>query len=221
MSTSYQAIIWDFGGVITSSPFEAFARYEQQNNLPENFIRGVNATDPDTNAWARFERSEIDAAAFDAAFRTEAQAKGHDVPGADVLALLAGDIRPQMLAALDALKARGYRLACITNNVKIGSDTASNPGMARTQEKADAVAQVMRRFEHVIESSEVGVRKPDPAIYEMACAKLGVTPQDCIFLDDLGINLKPARAMGMGTVKVVSASQALADLAALLGHEVV
>lgn len=219
MSTGYQAIIWDFGGVITSSPFEAFARYEKQNKLPENFIRSINATDPDTNAWARFERSDIDAAAFDAAFRAEAQAKGHDVPGSDVLALLAGDIRPEMLAVLDGLKSRGYRLACITNNVKLGSDTPSNPGMARTQEKADAVAQVMRRFEHVIESSQIGVRKPDPAIYQMACDKLALSPQDCIFLDDLGINLKPARAIGMGTVKVVSAAQAIADLAALLGHE--
>lgn len=215
MTQNYQAVIWDFGGVITSSPFEAFKAYEQENALPTDFIRTINATDPDTNAWAQFERSDIDAARFDAAFREEALARGHDVPGADVLALLAGSLRPEMIAVLDGLKGRGYRLACITNNVKTGSGA----GMARTQEKADAVAEVMTRFEHVIESAEVGVRKPQPKIYHMACDKLGVTPAQCVFLDDLGINLKPARAMGMGTVKVLSAAQAIDDLSALLGHE--
>ena len=215
----YKAIIWDFGGVITSSPFEAFNRYEAAQNLPENFIRSINATNPDTNAWARFERSDIDAAEFDSAFRSEALAAGHDVPGRDVLALLAGDIRPEMVAVLDGLKARNYRLACITNNVKTGNDDAPNPGMAREPKKAAQVADVMARFELVIESSVEGVRKPDPAIYQLACNKLELNANACVFLDDLGINLKPARAMGMGTVKVLSAAQAIADLAALLGHE--
>ena len=215
----YKAIIWDFGGVITSSPFEAFNRYEAAQGLPENFIRSINATNPDSNAWARFERSDIDAPAFDTAFRDEALAAGHDVPGRDVLALLAGDIRAEMVAILDGLKARGYRLACITNNVKTGNDDAPNPGMAREPKKAAQVADVMARFELVIESSLEGVRKPDPAIYQLACNKLGLSADDCVFLDDLGINLKPARAMGMGTVKVLSAAQAIADLATLLGHD--
>lgn len=217
---NYKAVIWDFGGVITSSPFEAFNRYEAANNLPENFIRMINAQNPDTNAWARLERSDIDAAEFDAAFRSEALAAGHDVPGADVLALLAGHVRPEMVAVLDGLKARGYRLACITNNVKTGTGDAPNPGMAREPEKAKEIAEVMTRFEMVIESSVEGVRKPDPAIYHLACDRLGLAAGDCVFLDDLGVNLKPARAMGMGTVKVVSAVQAIADLAALLGHDV-
>ena len=215
MQENYQAVIWDFGGVITSSPFEAFNRYEAANELPENFIRMINSSNPDNNAWARFERSEIDATAFDTLFRDEALAAGHDVPGADVLALLAGDIRPEMVAVLDGLKARGYRLACITNNVKTGSGA----GMARSREKADAVAAVMTRFEKVIESAEVGVRKPQPEIYQMACAQLGLEAAQCVFLDDLGINLKPARAMGMGTVKVLNSAQAIDDLAELLGHE--
>jgi len=216
----YKAIIWDFGGVITSSPFEAFNRYEAAQSLPENFIRGINATNPDTNAWARFERSDIDATEFDSAFRSEALAAGHDVPGRDVLALLSGDIRPEMVAVLDGLKVRNYRLACITNNVKTGNDDAPNPGMAREPKKAAQVADVMARFELVIESSVEGVRKPDPAIYQLACSKLGLNADACVFLDDLGINLKPARAMGMGTVKVLSAAQAIADLATLLGHDV-
>lgn len=216
---AYKAIIWDFGGVITASPFEAFNRYEAAQDLPNDFIRTINAQNPDTNAWARFERSDIDTTEFDTAFRAEALALGHDVPGSDVLALLAGDIRPEMVAVLDGLKARGYRLACITNNVKTGADETPNPGMAREPKKAAAIADVMARFEMVIESSIEGLRKPDPAIYQLACDKLGLQAHDCVFLDDLGINLKPARAMGMGTVKVLSAAQAIADLAALLGHE--
>ena len=212
---NFQAVIWDFGGVITSSPFEAFNRYETANGLPENFIRSINSTNPDDNAWALFERSEIDAAAFDTAFLQEAEARGHSVRGADVLALLAGDVRPEMVAVLDRLKADGYRIACITNNVKTGSGA----GMARTDEKAAQVSGVLARFEHVIESSEVGIRKPDPAIYLMACDKLGVAPEDCIFLDDLGINLKPARALGMATIKVAAAAPAIAELSALLGRD--
>lgn len=211
----FQAVIWDFGGVITSSPFEAFNRYEAAKGLPENFIRSINSTNPDDNAWALFERSEIDAAQFDTAFLQEAEARGHSVRGADVLALLAGDVRPEMVAVLDRLKADGYRIACITNNVKTGSGA----GMARNVEKAEEIQQVLARFEHVIESSVVGVRKPDPAIYLMACDKLGVEPRDCIFLDDLGINLKPARALGMATIKVAAAAPAIEELASLLGHQ--
>ena len=212
---NFQAVIWDFGWVITSSPFEAFNRYEAAKGLPENFIRSINSTNPDDNAWALFERSEIDAAQFDTAFLQEAEARGHSVRGADVLALLAGDVRPEMVAVLDRLKADGYRIACITNNVKTGSGA----GMARNVEKAEEIQQVLARFEHVIESSVVGVRKPDPAIYLMACDKLGVEPRDCIFLDDLGINLKPARALGMATIKVAAAAPAIEELASLLGHQ--
>lgn len=221
VANSYKAVIFDFGGVITSSPFEAFNRYEAAHDLPENFIRTINATNPDKNAWALFERSAIDAAAFDEAFRAEAIAAGHNVGGADILALLAGDVRPEMVAIVDGLKARDYRIACITNNVKTTADTVdgANPGMARNAEKAAEIAAIMQRFEIVIESSVEGVRKPDPAIYQMACSRLGLAAEDCIFLDDLGINLKPARTMGMGTVKVLNAAQAIADLSALLGHE--
>ncbi|NJR77259.1 HAD-IA family hydrolase [Sphingomonas corticis] len=202
-------VIFDFGGVITSSPFEAFARLERERGLPADFIRRVNATDPDANAWARFERAEIDAAGFDAAFASEARVLGHELRGEDVLALLAGDIRPRMVHALDWLKAHGYRIGCITNNVPSGEGA----GMARTAEKATAVAAIMQRFDHVIESSKVGIRKPDPAIYRMMCDHLGKAPEQCVYLDDLGINCKPAAALGMLAIKVTGEAQALGDLA--------
>ncbi len=210
---SFSAVIWDFGGVITSSPFDAFNRYESARGLPHGFIRQVNARDQDRNAWARFERSEIDAAAFDTAFAAEARALGHDVRGAEVIALLAGDIRPAMVAALDRCRAQGLRLGCITNNAHVGD----GPGMTADPAKAAAVAAVMTRFDHVIESSRAGVRKPDPRIYAMMCETLGLAPAACIYLDDLGINCKPAAAMGMTAIKVSGEAQALGELSRLLG----
>ena len=202
------AVIFDFGGVLTSSPFEAFAGYEAERGLPAGLLRAVNATNPDSNAWARFERAEIGSEAFDAEFLKESAALGYPVRGADVLPLLAGKLRPRMVAALKACKAR-YKLGCITNNV---------PGLrhvnART-DQADAIREVMAFFDEVIESSLVGVRKPDPRIYRMMCDALQVAPEACIYLDDLGINCKPAAAMGMKAIKVVSEEQALADLSAL------
>jgi putative hydrolase of the HAD superfamily len=203
------AVLWDFGGVILTSPFEAFARYEAEVGLPIGFLRTVNATNPDANAWAKLERSEVDAAGFAALFEQEALALGGEVSGARVLDLLAGDLRPEMVAALRSVKAAGYRTACLTNNIASSSDGPAN--------RRQHVDEVMALFDAVVESSKVGVRKPEPRFYEIACATLGVEPVDCVFLDDLGINLKPARAMGMTTIKVEDPAVALAELSAVLG----
>lgn len=207
------AVIFDFGGVITSSPFEAFNRLEAQRGLPNDFIRRVNATNPDDNAWARFERAEIDADAFASAFAAESAALGHRVDGGDVIACLSGDIRPAMVRAIDRLISAGLATGCITNNVPAGD----GPGMAGNPEKAQAIAAIMARFDHVIESSKAGVRKPDPRIYAMMCDALVVNPRQCVYLDDLGINCKPAAAMGMTAIKVAGEGQALADLSSATG----
>jgi putative hydrolase of the HAD superfamily len=213
---SITTVIFDFGGVITASPFEAFNRLEATRGLPHDFVRRVNATNPDDNAWAKFERAEIDAAAFDSLFAEEARALGHELEGGAVLAVIAGAVRPAMVAALDMLKAKGFRIACITNNVPGGKMGIKGAGMTRSEEAAIEVADIMARFEHVIESSKAGVRKPDPAIYLMMCEKLGVEPGECVYLDDLGINCKPASQLGMKAIKVTSGEQALADLSAAL-----
>jgi putative hydrolase of the HAD superfamily len=201
-----QAVLWDFGGVILTSPFEAFNRYEHQHDLPTDFIRSVNAADPHTNAWALLERSEIGPEEFDTRFADESEARGHRVPGSDVLGLLSGDIRPEMVTALDLVIRRGLATACLTNNV-LGGDAPTE------------VAAVMAKFDHIVESSKIGVRKPEPRFYEIACELVGVEPANCVFLDDLGINLKPAAAMGMTTIKVVGAEQAIQDLEAVLDIE--
>ena len=213
----YTHVIFDFGGVITASPFEAFNRLEEERGLPRDFVRRVNATNPDNNAWAKFERADIDAATFDTLFAEEARALGHELQGEAVLAVIAGAVRPAMVAALDTLKAQGFTIACITNNVPGGKMGIKGAGMTRSEEAAVEVADIMARFTHVIESSKAGVRKPDPAIYLMMCEKLGVEPASCIYLDDLGINCKPASQLGMHAIKVTSGEQALADLSAALG----
>jgi len=207
-----KVVLWDFGGVLTTSPFEAFTRFEQDNDLPTDFIRSINATNPDDNAWAQFESNAIDADAFDEAFAIESKAKGFEVRGKAVLALLSGDIRPNMVSALKQIKTM-YRVGCITNNVKSGQGA----GMARSSQKAAAIAEAMALFDVVIESSLVGIRKPNPKIYQMACEAMDVTPEDALFIDDLGINLKPAKALGMQTIKVLNENQALADLELALG----
>ncbi len=211
-SSLLRAVFWDFGGVVLTSPFEAFNRFEREQGIPLDTIRTINATNPDDNAWARFERSDIDAAAFDEAFALDARAAGHQIRGAQVLALLRGDIRPEMVRALDQVRAAGYLMACLTNNMSGGdgrTDVAADP-------RQNEINAVMARFHAVIESSKVGVRKPEPRFYEIACETLGVAPTECVFLDDLGINLKPAAAMGMKTIKVMSAHQALAELSSIL-----
>ncbi len=203
----WQAVIWDFGGVLTTSPFEAFNRYEAENDLPTDFIRTVNSKNGDTNAWALFERAEIDGEAFDELFRRESAALGHEVRGRDVLTLLSGDLRPAVIDALKVCKSK-VKTGCITNNVPTGNGAS----MSHNKTKAKAAGEVFALFDHVIESSKLGIRKPDPRIYALMCEALDVEPSACIYLDDLGINLKPARAMGMTTIKVSSEQGLLRDL---------
>ena len=210
-----EAVIWDFGGVFTTSPFDAFNRYERERGLPHDIIRSINSVNPDSNAWAKIERSDVDAATFDRLFADEAKALGHDIRGADVLALLSGDLRPRVVAAFKACKAR-FKVGCITNN----APTGKGAGMSSSSEKAQQIADVFGLFDHVIESSKAGVRKPDPRIYLMMCDALRVKPEACVYLDDLGINLKPAREMGMTTIKVLSEEQLLQDLARTVGMDV-
>jgi len=208
VSTPITAVLWDFGGVILSSPFEAFNRFENDRGLPPDIIRKLNSTHPDSNAWAQFERNEISAHEFDSVFAAEASALGYEIRGSEVLGLLRGDIRPEMVQALDLVRAAGYKTACLTNNMTGGDGLTARPSSERERE----IDLIMEKFGAVVESSKVGCRKPETRFYEMACELLEVEPVQCVFLDDLGVNLKPAAAMGMATIKVLSADQALRDL---------
>lgn len=204
-----EAVVFDFGGVLTTSPFEAFARFETERGLPIDIIRRTNAANHLENAWARFERAEVDIDTFDKLFAAESLALGAEVRGRDVLPLLQGDLRPEMVEALKRIKAQ-FKTGCITNNLPanaIGSMTG----------RSLYIAEVMVLFDHVIESAKIGLRKPDPRIYQLMVETLKVDPKKCVYLDDLGVNLKPTREMGMTTIKVTSSAQAIAELEAATG----
>jgi len=207
-----EAVIWDFGGVFTSSPFEAFNRLEAELGAPKDHIRRVNATNHHDNAWALFERNEIDAARFDELFLEESTALGFPIRGRDVLPKLSGELRPRMVAALKTCK-QHFKVGCITNNVV----STHSPGQNEPQRAAGAMGLVMPFFDAIVESSKAGVRKPDPRIYVMMCELLGVQPQACVYLDDLGINCKPAHQLGMTAIKVVDVDQTLAELSRATG----
>lgn len=211
-SLQLQAILWDFGGVFTTSPFENFNKLEEELGAPRDFIRQVNSTNPDNNAWAQFESNSVSLDDFDELFADESEALGFRVDGKAVINVLSGDLRPRMVEVLKICK-QNYKVACITNNVRAGK----GPGMNQNTEKANQVGKVMDLFDAIIESSVVGIRKPNPAIYQLACQALEVTPNDCAFLDDLGINLKPAKELGMATIKVLGEEQAISDLSKLTG----
>ncbi|CAN5671605.1 HAD-IA family hydrolase [soil metagenome] len=217
-----RAVLFDFGGVILSSPFEAFAQYEEAHGLPDGFLRRVNATDPDSNAWARLERNEVGLEEFCSLFEAEARARGGEVVAADVLGCLRGDLRPAMVEAVRRCAAR-LKTGLLTNNVvtvraeAMGAPEAAASRDEATPDELDPHVAVLELFDVIIESSVVGVRKPDPAFYERACAELDIAPTEAVFLDDLGVNLKPARAMGMTTIKVGDPDAAITELEQAVG----
>jgi putative hydrolase of the HAD superfamily len=207
---SVSAVIFDLGGVLTESPIRSFTAYEREAGLPEGLIVRLNSTDPHTNAWARFERNELDVAGFSAAFEAEARAAGHEVEAARVLEALRGELRPSMVAAVRRLRDAGLPLGLLSNNVA-------------PMERTGPLGELLGLFDAIVESSVEGVRKPEPEIYERALTRLSdavgrrIAAADCAYLDDLGINLKPARALGFSTVKVVEPWAALAELSELVG----
>jgi len=204
-----RAVIFDLGGVIAPSPIEAFRDYERAQGLPHRFISEVIVASGDHGAWARLERGELDLVGFGAAFEQECADAGQAVAADDMLACLhASDgPHPAMLTAVARIRAEGLKTAALTNNW-IPTDQAPTTSSRMPLDEI---------FDVVVESHREGLRKPDPRIYELTCERLGVAPTETAFLDDLGVNLKPARAMGMFTIKVDDPHDALAELEAALG----
>ena len=211
-----KAVFWDFGGVITSSPFEAFNNFEKDNNLPVDFLRQVNSTNPNNNAWAKLERSEVSLDEFDFLFEEESSNLGHTVKGKEVIALLQGQVRPEMVKALQKIQGNLIQ-ACLTNNIQSLKEETFEEGNVSVSGKHDVI---MELFDFVIESSKVNLRKPDPAFYKMACEKARIEPSEAVFLDDLGINLKPAKILGMETIKVINSTDALQELQQLISIKI-
>ncbi len=212
-----RAVFWDFGGVITSSPFDSFNIYEKEHKIPKDFIRTINSTNPHVNAWAKLERDEIDQEEFDSLFAAESKKMGYAIPGKEVLALLKGQIRPEMVNALRTIKDKLIQ-GCLTNNIQPMEDQQLEKNNSAI---SGAHQEIMKLFDFVFESSKENVRKPDPNFYKLACQRGNVKPNEVIFLDDLGINLKPAKALGMKTIKVVKADKALQELQYLLDFPII
>ncbi|MGH9184699.1 MAG: HAD-IA family hydrolase [Acidimicrobiales bacterium] len=198
-----RAALFDFGGVLTASPFEQFARYEASADLPPGFVRRLNGTNPDTNAWAQFERGQIEVDEFCALFESEARAAGGTIEARAVLACLEVEPRPMMLEAVRRCHER-LKTALLTNTTVVHSADG----------RLDPLGEL---FDLVIESTRVGVRKPETRFYELALEQLDVAADEAVFLDDLGVNLKPARDMGMVTIKVDDPEAAIAELEAAVG----
>jgi putative hydrolase of the HAD superfamily len=206
---AWRAVIFDLGGVVMPSPLDAFRAYEARHGLPHRFLSEVVVSGGDHGAWSRFERGELDAAGFAAAFEAECGAAGGRVEVRDLLAAIAagGGPHPVMLEALGRIRAHGLRTAALTNNWP--ADDGSAMG--------DRHPELAASFDVVVESAIEGLRKPDPRVYELTCARLDVRPDEAVFLDDLGVNLKAARALGMATIKVVDPADAIGELASILG----
>jgi putative hydrolase of the HAD superfamily len=201
-------VLFDMGGVVMDSPLHAIARYERARGLPPNAINRAIAAAGETGAWARLERGELTVAAFCAPFEAECRAHGVEVDGSGVMAAIAeaGVARPAMLEAIRRIRARGLRVGALTNNWR------------REGPDDDVIPHRLRaHFDVFVESRVVGLRKPDPRIYTLACRELGVEPARTAFLDDIGRNLKSARELGMATIKVGDPGQALRELGGLLG----
>lgn len=203
-----EAVIFDLGGVIFPSPFEAFDIYDGRNGLGIGTTRALIRTSSETGAWAALERGELTTSQFYTALEDEATARGFKIDASQVMATIgeSSGARPEMVAAVHQLRGNGFKVGALTNNWATDQGHSTPTGLDQ-----------MNMFDTVVESAKAGMRKPDPRIYELACRRLGVEPPSCVFLDDLGINLKPAKAMGMTTIKVVDHRVALRELGSAVG----
>jgi putative hydrolase of the HAD superfamily len=204
---SIRAVIFDLGGVVLGSPLHAIAAYEREAGLPAGFVNRVVADTAPGGAWSRLERGELAMEAFFDAFETDCRKAGEAICARTMMGHIAAAAAPRepMLDAIRRIRARGLAVAALTNNWDTGD--GESLGATRMQE----------HFDVVIESRREGLRKPDPRIYELCCARLDVAPAEAVFLDDIGSNLKTARALGMTTIKVDDPARALAELERTLG----
>ncbi|MDJ0847340.1 MAG: HAD family phosphatase [Myxococcota bacterium] len=202
----FGAVIFDLGGVVLGSPLHAIAAYERELEIPAGFINRVVVDTGPGGAWSRLERGELSLDAFYPAFESDCREAGRDISARAMMERMAAASapRPAMLGAVRRIRDRGLKTAALTNNWE-------------TEEPEEGSRALRGHFDAFIESSVVGLRKPDPRIYRHACDEIGVAPGAAVFLDDIGRNLKAARELGMTTVKVEEPDAALAELEALLG----
>jgi putative hydrolase of the HAD superfamily len=204
--TTYRAAIFDIGGVLTHSPVTRIQQYCLEQAIPDDVRYAIFA--PDDGPWSRFERSELTREQFAAEFDAHVTRCGTAARGTSFMEwfFVGFGERPEMVAVVKHLRGK-VKLGSITNNV-----ARDEPAQRRT-----SGIDLPSLFDVVVESAIEGIRKPDPRIYRLACERLGVEPTEAVFLDDLGSNLKGAKALGMHTIKVDATASAIDDLEAALG----
>jgi putative hydrolase of the HAD superfamily len=204
----YRAVIFDLGGVVFPSPFEAFDAYDRGNELEPGTMRALIRTSSESGAWAALERGELSMDEFVDALEVEALAAGFRIDARRLMGQIGASFgpRPEMARAIERIRSSGLRTAALTNNWADERRRSTSNGL-----------QEAGLFDVIVESAVEGLRKPDPRIYALALARLNVLASEAVFLDDLGMNLKPAREMGMATIKVGDPDVALAELEATLG----
>jgi putative hydrolase of the HAD superfamily len=205
-----KTIIFDFGGVITNSPIEGFKLLEEKHGYDKGLITNINMNNPNDNAWAKSERGEIDIHTFLEEFEKEALEIGQKIDAREILQQLYGSMRENIINKIKLLSnSKKYKLICLTNVLK-GVDIFT------PKERVIAVSHVMRYFDKIYESYKLNMRKPETRIYQYILNEMNIKPQETVFLDDLGMNLKPARQLGINTIKVVNPKDAINELDQLL-----
>ena len=212
---SIAGVVFDIGGVVQDSPLHAIARYEREHGIEPGAINRAVVEAGERGAWARLERGELTVAAFCAPFEAECRARGATVDARRLMTAIAeaGVPRPRMLEAIRRIRARALPVGALTNNW-----AGDPPGRAAGRPGPHALRD---HFDVFVESAVVGLRKPDPRIYALVCEKLALAPARVAFLDDIGRNLKPARELGMATIKVDDPDAALSELGTLLGFDLI
>jgi len=208
---TFDAVIFDLGGVIFDSPLELITDFERRNGLPEHLVaRLVGGYGGEDGAWHKLERGELLLDAFCELFDGDVRKAGHAFRTAELMREMSerAAVRPAMVTALGKLRQQGLKVAALTNNwvTDSGYDARMEP--------------LRREFDVFVESCKVGLRKPDPRIYRLACERLRVAPERAVFLDDIGGNLKAAKALGMTTIKVAGPEAALSELERVVGFSV-
>ena len=208
------AVLFDLGGVVLGSPLQAIRDYEQTLGLERNAINRVAAKTAPGGAWSRLERGELDLEAFYPAFELDCRSAGIEMDARVMMQEMSRAAGPReiMLEAIARLRAADLRVGALTNN------WAHTDGSAEP-DSGDGTRALKQHFDVFIESSVEGLRKPDPEIYRIACDRLGRNADQVVFLDDIGHNLKPAREMGMATIKVEAPEAALRELEGFVGLE--
>ena len=205
-----KTIIFDFGGVITNSPIEGFKLLEEKHGYNKGLITNINMNNPDDNAWAKSERGEIDIYTFLEEFEKEALEIGQKIDAREILQQLYGSMRDNMINKIKLLSdSKKYKLICLTNVLK-GVDIFT------PKERVSAVNQVMTYFDIIYESYKLNMRKPETRIYQYILNEINIKPEETVFLDDLGMNLKPARQLGINTIKVINSKDAINELDQIL-----